>query len=89
MQSAFHGGEKKIGNYKVDSFCQKLNTVFEFNGGYWHCHPDQFPDEDIIHPTVKNHVGWKYTGYKNQMFEWKLLCGLPSDFKVPQIYCHL
>ena len=30
------------------------NTVFEFYGGYWHCHPDQFPDENIVHPTVKD-----------------------------------
>ena len=51
IQSAFHGGEQKIGNYKVDGFCQELNTVFEFYGDYWHCHPHQFPDENAIHPT--------------------------------------
>ena len=48
IQSAFHGGEKKIGAYKVDSFCQKLDTVFEFYGDYWHCHPVQFPDENAV-----------------------------------------
>ena len=32
IQSAFHGGEKKIGNYKVDGFCSELNTVFEYHG---------------------------------------------------------
>ena len=43
IQSALHGGvEKKIRNYKVDGFCQKLNTVFEFYGNYWHAHPDLF-----------------------------------------------
>ena len=30
IQSAFHGGEKKIGSYRVDGFCQNLNTIFEF-----------------------------------------------------------
>ena len=31
FQSALHGGgEKKIGSYKVDGFCQELNTVFDF-----------------------------------------------------------
>ena len=39
IQSALHGsGEKKIGSYKVDGFCQELNTVFEFYGDYWHTH---------------------------------------------------
>ena len=47
-----HGGEKKIGPFKVDGFCQELNTVIEFYGDYWHCHPDQFPDENAIHLTV-------------------------------------
>ena len=42
IQSAFHGGEKKIGPYKVDGFCSEFNTVFEFYGDYWHCHPTSF-----------------------------------------------
>ena len=54
IQSAFHGRERKIGPYRVDGFCSELNTVFEFYGDYWHCHPDQFPDENVVHPTVKN-----------------------------------
>ena len=51
-QSAFHGGEKKIGPYKVNGFCSEVNTVFEFYGDYWHCHPDQFPDENVVHPAL-------------------------------------
>ena len=54
IQSAFHGGEKKIGSYKVNGFCQELNTVFEFYGDYWYCHPDQFPDENAVYPAVKD-----------------------------------
>ena len=54
IQSAFHGGEKKIGPYRVDGFYSELSTVFEFYGDYWHCHPDQFPDENIVHPTIKD-----------------------------------
>ena len=55
IQSALHGGgEKKIGSYKVDGFCQELNTVFEFYGDYWHAHPDIFPDENAQHPTRKH-----------------------------------
>ena len=50
----FHGGEKKIGPYKVDSICSELNTVYKFYGNNWHCHPDQFPDENVVHPTIKD-----------------------------------
>ena len=57
IQSAFHGGEKKIRSYKVDGFCPELNTVFEFYGNYWHCHADQFPDENTILPTIKDKDG--------------------------------
>ena len=57
IQSVFHGGEKKIGAYKVDSFCQELDTVLEFYGDYWHCLTDQFPDENAVHPTVKDKDG--------------------------------
>ena len=57
IQSAFHGGEKKIGPYKVDCSCQELNTVFEFYRDYWHCHTDQFPYENTIHPTIKDKNG--------------------------------
>ena len=53
IQSAFHGGEKKIGPYKADGFCSELNTVFEFYGDYWHCHPDQFPDEKKFTQLLK------------------------------------
>ena len=54
IQSAFHGREKKIGRYEVDGFCSELSTVFEFYGNYWHCHPDQFPDENVVHPAVQD-----------------------------------
>ena len=43
--------KKEIGNYKVDVFCQELNTVFEFYWYYWHAHPDLFADENAEHPT--------------------------------------
>ena len=55
IQSSLHGaGEKKIGSYRVDGFCQELNTVFEFYGDYWHANPDLFPDENAQHPTRKH-----------------------------------
>ena len=57
IQSAVHGGEKKIGSHRADGFCSELDTVFEFYGDYWHAHPDQFPDENALHPTVKDKDG--------------------------------
>ena len=53
IQSAFHGGEKKIGNYKVDGFCQELNTVLEFYGDYWHAHPDLFLMKTLLTKLLK------------------------------------
>jgi hypothetical protein len=32
VQHAYNGGEKQIGNYKVDGFCEETNTCYEFNG---------------------------------------------------------
>ena len=74
IQSAFHGGEKKIGHYRVDGFCQNLNTIFEFYGDYWHCHPDQFPDENVVHPTVKDK-------YNNPMTVKDIRTVIISEFK--------
>ena len=51
--SLFHHREKKIGSYGVDGFCLELNMVFEFYGDCWHCHPDQFSNENV-HPAIKD-----------------------------------
>ena len=31
--------------------------MFEFYGDHWHCHPDQIPDENAVHPTVQDKDG--------------------------------
>ena len=36
IRHARKGGEKKIGNYLVDGFCEETNTVYEMLGCYWH-----------------------------------------------------
>ena len=38
---------------KFEGYCKEL-AVFEFYGNYWHCHPDQFLYENVVHPTVKD-----------------------------------
>ena len=54
IQSAFHGGEKRIGKYKVDGYCQEQNKVFEFHGDYWHANPSMFSDKNAFHPSIKH-----------------------------------
>ena len=54
IQSAFHGGERRIGKYKVDGYCQEQNKVFQFHGNYWHAHQSMFPDETALHPPIKH-----------------------------------
>ena len=46
--------KRKLDPIEFDSFCSELNTVFEFYGNYWHCHPDQLPDKNVVHPTIKD-----------------------------------
>jgi hypothetical protein len=40
---AKNGGEKRFGNLKVDGWCEARNTVFEYQGCFWHgceaCYP--------------------------------------------------
>ena len=36
IEHARNGGEKRIGGYSVDGFCQERNTVYEFHGCFWH-----------------------------------------------------
>ena len=44
IQHARNDREKVIKGYKVDGFCQKMNTVYEFNGCYFHGCPDCFKE---------------------------------------------
>jgi Zn finger protein HypA/HybF involved in hydrogenase expression len=41
-------GEHRIGNYSVDGFCAQTNTVFEYNGCFWHGCPMCFPKRDQV-----------------------------------------
>ena len=36
IQTAANDGEKKVGNYQLDGFCEENKTIYEFNGCYWH-----------------------------------------------------
>ena len=36
MQHARNGGEKRVGNYYLDGYCEETHTVYEYQGCYWH-----------------------------------------------------
>jgi hypothetical protein len=52
IQHAENEGEYSIDYsfYKADGYCEELNTIFEYNGCYWHgcadCYPE--PDEELL-----------------------------------------
>ena len=36
IQHARNGGEKRVGNYYLDGYCEETHTVYEYQGCYWH-----------------------------------------------------
>lgn len=42
-----HGEYKVEGVGRVDGYCKKTNTIYEFHGDYWHGHPQKYDPEDI------------------------------------------
>jgi hypothetical protein len=67
IQHAKNEGEFKIPKtrYKVDGYCSKTNTIFEFHGDYWHGNPKIF-DKDDINKRAKTTFGELYEKTKNK-----------------------
>ena len=36
IQHVKNGGEKRVGKYSLDGYCQETNTAYEYQGCYWH-----------------------------------------------------
>ena len=36
IQHVRNGGEKRFGDYSLDGYCEETNTVYEFQGCFWH-----------------------------------------------------
>ena len=36
IQHVRNGGEKRVGNYSLDGYCQERHTAYEFQGCFWH-----------------------------------------------------
>jgi len=63
IQHAMNIGEKVIiinnKKYKVDGYCEKTNTVYEFDGDIFHGNPNKYNKNDI-NPITKNTYGELY-----------------------------
>jgi len=48
-----NGGEYKIPdtNFKADGYCQETNTIYEFNGDFWHGNPKRYDLNEINNVT--------------------------------------
>ena len=38
IQHGLTTGERRIGKYKVDRYCEATKTIYEFHGCWWHMH---------------------------------------------------
>ena len=36
IQHVRNGGEKRVGKYSLDGYCEERNTAYEFQGCFWH-----------------------------------------------------
>ena len=36
IQHVRNGGEKRVGHYSLDGYCEETNTAYEFQGCFWH-----------------------------------------------------
>ena len=36
IQDVRNGGEKRVGSYSLDGYCEETNTAYEFQGCFWH-----------------------------------------------------
>lgn len=48
IQHALNAGEKRIGRYRVDGFCEETNTIYEFLGCFYHGCPTCYPNNDVM-----------------------------------------
>ncbi len=59
LLTSYNGGEKQIGNYFVDGYCEETRTIYEFYGCHWHGCP-KCNRETTVHPQRKILMGQIY-----------------------------
>lgn len=79
IQHALNGGEKTILGYKVDGYCDKTNTIYQFHGCFWHGCPKCY-DPDFINNKNKKTMR---DLYKNTQ---KISAKLIKDHKLSELW---
>jgi hypothetical protein len=80
---------RKGNSYKVDGFNPKTNTIYEFNGDFWHGNPSRFKPTDI-NPKNKLTFGELYNNTLNKAEDlcndgYAVVTIWESDFKKSRI----
>ncbi|XP_041361018.1 uncharacterized protein LOC121377177 [Gigantopelta aegis] len=87
IQHALNGGEHQVPgtHYRLDGFCAKTNTAFEFHGCLWHGCRHCFPHErsNTIHPRTSQSIEELYALTCRKREELKL-----KGYKVIEIWEH-
>ncbi|XP_041366927.1 uncharacterized protein LOC121381654 [Gigantopelta aegis] len=87
IQHALNGGEHQVPgtHYRLDGFCAKTNTAFEFHGCLWHGCRHCFPHErsNTIHPRTNQSIEELYALTCRKREELKL-----KGYKVIEIWEH-
>ena len=66
IQHVRNGGEKRVGNYSLDGYCEETHTAYEFQGCFWH---------------GKDLCDGMYTKHGKNMNVFFLFLGCPECFK--------
>uniref|UniRef100_A0A914N3G3 DNA-directed DNA polymerase n=1 Tax=Meloidogyne incognita TaxID=6306 RepID=A0A914N3G3_MELIC len=53
IQTASNGGEKQVGNFKLDGYIEENKLAIEVNGCVWHACPKCYPEDDTLMPNGK------------------------------------
>ena len=87
IQHRLNGGEKKIGRYFVDGFCEETKTIYEFLGCFWHGCPKCY-DESSFNNRLQKQYGTifhqtlqRINEIKQQMPGYKVVYTWECDFK--------
>ena len=75
IQHAGNGGEFSIRTpkgykYPVDGYCEETNTVYEFQGDYYHGNPKKFNNNDLFHGKPYSDI-WERDRIKKEFYESK------------------
>ena len=67
IQHVRNGGEKRVGPYSLDGYCEETNTAYEFQGCFWHGCPECFKDRDTVNPISQKTMEELYMNTKKKL----------------------